>query len=56
MCGRFILLIDLSAMVDYFQIGEVSAEYKTGYNICLRRMIRTISSYSSNWPIIIRIK
>ena len=33
MCGRFILLTDLSVIVQSFRIGEVAAEYKTGDNI-----------------------
>jgi putative SOS response-associated peptidase YedK len=33
MCGRFILLTDLSVIVESFHIGEVAAEYKTGVNI-----------------------
>ena len=33
MCGRFILLTDLSVIVQSFRIGEVAAEYKTGNNI-----------------------
>jgi putative SOS response-associated peptidase YedK len=42
MCGRFILLIDLSALVEYFQIGEVSSEYKTGCNICPGEQISAV--------------
>ena len=42
MCGRFILVIDLSVLVDYFQIGEVSAEYKTGRNICPGEQISAV--------------
>jgi putative SOS response-associated peptidase YedK len=33
MCGRFILLVDLSVLVQYFGIGKVTAEYRTGNNI-----------------------
>jgi putative SOS response-associated peptidase YedK len=33
MCGRFILLTDLSVIVESFRIGEVAAEYKPGGNI-----------------------
>lgn len=33
MCGRFVLLTDLSVVVESFQIGEVAAEYRTGGNI-----------------------
>jgi putative SOS response-associated peptidase YedK len=42
MCGRFILVIDLSVLVDYFQIGEVSSEYKTGCNICPGEQISAV--------------
>jgi putative SOS response-associated peptidase YedK len=42
MCGRFILLIDLSVLVEHFQIGEVSAEYKSGGNICPGEQISAI--------------
>jgi putative SOS response-associated peptidase YedK len=42
MCGRFILLIDLSVMVDYFQIGKVTSEYRTGCNICPGEQISAI--------------
>jgi hypothetical protein len=34
MCGRFILLTDLSVIITSFDIQEVSAEYRTGSNIC----------------------
>jgi hypothetical protein len=33
MCGRFILLTDLSVILDSFRVGEIAAEYKTGSNI-----------------------
>lgn len=33
MCGRFVLLIDLSEIVETFQIGEVAAAYRAGSNI-----------------------
>jgi putative SOS response-associated peptidase YedK len=33
MCGRFILLTDLSVIVESFRIGEVSAEYKPDSHI-----------------------
>jgi putative SOS response-associated peptidase YedK len=42
MCGRFILLIDLSVLVEHFQIGEVSAEYKTGSNISPGQQIAAV--------------
>jgi putative SOS response-associated peptidase YedK len=34
MCGRFILLTDLSVIITSFDIQEVSAEYRNGSNIC----------------------
>ena len=33
MCGRFILLTDLSVIVESFHIGQVATGYKTGGNI-----------------------
>ena len=33
MCGRFILLTDLSVLADSFGIQEIAAEYKPGVNI-----------------------
>ena len=42
MCGRFILLTDLSAIVESFQIGEVAAEYKTGNNISPGQQITAV--------------
>jgi hypothetical protein len=42
MCGRFILLIDLSLIAGYFQIGEVSSEYNTGCNVCPGEQISAV--------------
>jgi len=33
MCGRFVLLTDLSVIVDAFGIAEVACDYRTGNNI-----------------------
>jgi putative SOS response-associated peptidase YedK len=33
MCGRFILLTDLSVITESFHIQEVSCEYRPGDNI-----------------------
>lgn len=42
MCGRFILLTDLSVIVETFRIGEVAAEYKAGSNICPGQQISAV--------------
>jgi putative SOS response-associated peptidase YedK len=42
MCGRFILLTDLSVIVDSFRIGKVAAEYKPGGNISPGRQISAV--------------
>ena len=42
MCGRFILLTDLSVIVESFHIGEVAAEYKTGNNICPGQQVSAV--------------
>jgi putative SOS response-associated peptidase YedK len=42
MCGRFILLTDLSVIVEAFRIGEVAAEYRTGNNISPGQQISAV--------------
>jgi putative SOS response-associated peptidase YedK len=42
MCGRFILLTDLSVIVDSFHIGEVAAEYRPGGNISPGQQIAAV--------------
>jgi putative SOS response-associated peptidase YedK len=42
MCGRFILLTDLSVIVESFHIGEVAAEYKPGVNISPGQQISAV--------------
>ena len=42
MCGRFILLTDLSVIVESFGIGEVAAEYKPGSNISPGQQISAV--------------
>ena len=42
MCGRFILLTDLSVIVESFRIEEVAAEYKTGSNISPEQQISAV--------------
>jgi putative SOS response-associated peptidase YedK len=42
MCGRFILLTDLSVIVDSFRVGEVATDYKTGNNISPGQQISAI--------------
>ncbi len=42
MCGRFILLTDLSVIVESFHIGEVAADYKPGSNIAPGRQISAV--------------
>ena len=42
MCGRFILLTDLSVIVESFRIGEVAAEYRPGGNIAPGRQISAV--------------
>ena len=42
MCGRFILLTDLSVIVESFRIGEVAADYKPGGNIAPGQQISVV--------------
>jgi len=42
MCGRFILLTDLSVIVESFRIGEVTAEYKPGSSISPGQQISAV--------------
>jgi putative SOS response-associated peptidase YedK len=42
MCGRFILLTDLSVIVESFRIKEVACEYKAGDNISPGRRISAV--------------
>src|SRR5665647_1104738 len=42
MCGRFILLTDLSVIVESFRIGEITAEYKTDSNISPGQQISAV--------------
>jgi putative SOS response-associated peptidase YedK len=42
MCGRFILLTDLSVIVESFHIGEVAAKYKPGGNISPGQQISAV--------------
>lgn len=42
MCGRFILLTDLSVIVESFRIGEVTTEYETGSNISPGQQISAV--------------
>ena len=42
MCGRFILLTDLSVIVETFRIGEVAAEYQPESNISPGRQISAV--------------
>jgi putative SOS response-associated peptidase YedK len=42
MCGRFILLTDLSLIVESFRIGEIAAEYKFGDCICPSQQISAV--------------
>jgi putative SOS response-associated peptidase YedK len=42
MCGRFILLTDLSVIVESFGIQEIAAEYKPGVNISPGQFIAAV--------------
>lgn len=42
MCGRFILLTDLSVIVESFHIGEVAVKYKPGGNISPGQQISAV--------------
>ena len=42
MCGRFILLTDLSVLAEAFGIEEVSAEYRPAANICPSQQVAAI--------------
>jgi len=48
MCGRFVLLTDLSRIVQSFDIQEVSGEYHPGVNISPGRMIAAVIRDSIN--------
>jgi putative SOS response-associated peptidase YedK len=42
MCGRFILLTDLSVIIESFHIGQVATDYKTGGNISPGQQIAAV--------------
>jgi putative SOS response-associated peptidase YedK len=42
MCGRFILLTDLSVIVESFHIGEVACEYRPDHNIAPGRQVSAV--------------
>jgi putative SOS response-associated peptidase YedK len=42
MCGRFILITDLSVIVDRFRIGEVACDYKPDDNIAPGRQVAAV--------------
>ena len=42
MCGRFILLSDLSVILESFRIGDVASEYKPGGNISPGQQISAV--------------
>ena len=42
MCGRFILLTNLSVIVESFRIGEVACEYRPGNNISPGQQIAAV--------------
>jgi putative SOS response-associated peptidase YedK len=42
MCGRFILLTDLSLLAESFGIEEIAAEYRPGVNICPGQQIAAV--------------
>jgi len=42
MCGRFILLTDLSVIVESFRIRDVACEYRPGHNIAPGRQISAV--------------
>lgn len=42
MCGRFILLTDLSVIVDQFGIGEVACDYRPDGNIAPGRQVAAV--------------
>jgi putative SOS response-associated peptidase YedK len=42
MCGRFVLLTDLSTIVEYFQIDDAACDYQSGGNISPGQQVTTI--------------
>jgi len=42
MCGRFVLLTDLSVLLDSFKIGEMACECKTGRNISPGQLVTAV--------------
>jgi len=42
MCGRFVLLTDLSVIIDSFDIEEVACDYKTGNNISPGQLVTAV--------------
>ncbi|MHB8773294.1 MAG: SOS response-associated peptidase [Syntrophales bacterium] len=42
MCGRFLLLADLSVLAEAFGIEEISAEYRPAANICPTQQVAAI--------------
>jgi putative SOS response-associated peptidase YedK len=42
MCGRFVLLTDLSVITEYFDIQEISCDYKTGKNISPGQLVSAV--------------
>ena len=49
MCGRFILLTDLSVIIKSFDIQEVACDYKPGNNISPGQEIAAIIHDDKNW-------
>jgi len=48
MCGRFVLLTDLSVLIDFFEIEECDFEYKTGKNISPGQLVTAIINDEKN--------
>lgn len=42
MCGRFVLLTDLSVITEHFDIQEIACEYKTGKNISPGQLVSAV--------------
>ncbi len=42
MCGRFVLLKDLSVITEHFDIQEIACEYKTGKNISPGQLVSAV--------------
>ncbi|SEM05574.1 Putative SOS response-associated peptidase YedK [Syntrophus gentianae] len=48
MCGRFVLLTDLSDIAEYFDIQEIACDYRTGTNISPGQQVTAVVHEGKN--------